>query len=127
MKAAWNVVVAPAPTPVVAAPVATTPTPTPNKTIGVSPEVERVVFSLPAGAVSDPIPTTDGTVIVRVVERDDVTPEELKQAQEAFRAELLNERRARFFSSYMGKARERMNVEINNEVVQRVLSVYRAS
>jgi hypothetical protein len=27
----------------------------------------------------------------------------------------------------MGRARERMNVEINNDVVQRVLSVYRAS
>jgi hypothetical protein len=62
-----------------------------------------------------------------VVERDDVTPEELKQAQEAFRAELLNERRARFFSAYMVKAKERMNVEINTDVVRRVLAVYRAS
>ena len=92
--------------------------------IGVSPEVDRVVFGLPAGSVSDPIQTTDGTVIVRVVERDDVTPEELKQAQEAFRAELLNERRARFFSSYMGKAKERMNVEINSDVLRRVLAAY---
>jgi hypothetical protein len=64
---------------------------------------------------------------VRVVERDDVTPDELKQAQEAFRAELLSERRARFFSAYMGKAKERMTVEINNDVVRRVLAVYRAS
>jgi peptidyl-prolyl cis-trans isomerase D len=92
--------------------------------IGVSPEVDRAVFALPAGSVSDPIQTTDGTVIVRVVERDDVTPEELKQAQEAFRAELLNERRARFFSAYMGKAKERMKVEINNDVLRRVLAAY---
>ena len=48
--------------------------------IGVSPEVDRVAFTLPAGSVSDPIQTTDGTVIVRVVERDDVTPDELRQA-----------------------------------------------
>jgi peptidyl-prolyl cis-trans isomerase D len=95
--------------------------------VGVSPEVDRVAFTLPAGSVSDPIQTTDGTVIVRVVERDDVTPEELKQGQEAFRAELLNERRGRFFAAYMGKARERMTVEINNDVVRRVLAVYRAS
>ncbi len=95
--------------------------------IGVSPEVDRVAFTLPAGSVSDPIQTTDGTVIVRVVDRDAVTPDELRQAQEAFRAELLNERRARFFSSYMGKAKEKMQVEINNEVVRRVLSVYRSS
>ena len=45
--------------------------------IGVSPEVDRAVFGLPAGGVTEPIATNDATVIVRVVERDDVTPEEL--------------------------------------------------
>src|SRR5262245_54568822 len=93
--------------------------------VGVSPEVDRVAFTLPAGSVSDPIQTTDGTVIVRVVERDDVTPDELRQGQEAFRAELLNERRSRFFSAYMGKAREKMKVEIKSDVLRRVLAAYR--
>ena len=93
--------------------------------VGVSPEVDRVAFTLPAGSVSDPIQTTDGTVIVRVVERDDVTPDELRQGQEAFRAELLNERRSRFFAAYMGKAREKMKVEIKTDVVRRVLAAYR--
>jgi peptidyl-prolyl cis-trans isomerase D len=93
--------------------------------IGVSPEVERVAFALPAGSVSDPIQTTEGTAIVRVVERDEVTPDELRQAQETFRAELLNERRSRFFSAYMGKAREKMTVEVKNDVLQRVLAAYR--
>jgi peptidyl-prolyl cis-trans isomerase D len=92
--------------------------------IGVSPEVDRVAFSLPAGSVSDPIQTTDGTVIVRVAEKDDVTPDELRQGQEAFRAELLNERRARFFSAYMSKAREKMKVEIKSDVLRRVLAAY---
>ena len=36
---------------------------------------------LPVGGVSEPITTSDGTVIVRVVERDEVTPEEFTQAQ----------------------------------------------
>jgi peptidyl-prolyl cis-trans isomerase D len=93
--------------------------------IGVSPEVDRVAFTLPVGSVSDPIQTTDGTVIVRVVQHDDVTPDELRQAQEAFRAELLNERRARFFSAYMGKAKEKMKVEIKSDVIRRVLAAYR--
>jgi peptidyl-prolyl cis-trans isomerase D len=93
--------------------------------IGVSSEVDRVAFSLPAGSVSDPIQTTDGTVIVRIVQRDDVTPDELRQAKEAFRAELLNERRARFFAAYMGKAKEKMNVEVKSDVVRRVLAAYR--
>jgi peptidyl-prolyl cis-trans isomerase D len=93
--------------------------------IGVSPEVDRVAFSLSAGTVSDPIQTNDGTVIVRVVDKDEVTPDEMKQAQEAFRAELLNERRARFFSAYMDRAREKMKVQVNTDVVRRVLSSYR--
>ena len=50
--------------------------------IGVSPEVDKVAFSLPAGGVSDPIPTTTGTVIVRVAEREEVTPDAFKQARE---------------------------------------------
>jgi hypothetical protein len=53
-----------------------------------------------------------------------VTPDELRQGQEAFRAELLNERRARFFSAYMGKAREKMKVEIKSDVLRRVLAAY---
>ena len=93
--------------------------------VGVSAEVERLAFTLPAGSVSDPIQTTDSTVIVRIVDRDEVTPDELRQAQEAFRAELLNERRGRFFSAYMGKAKEKMKVEVRNDVLQRVLAAYR--
>ena len=94
--------------------------------IGMSAEVDRVAFTLPAGSVSDPIQTNDSTVIVRVAERDDVTPEELRQGQEAFRAELLNERRARFFSAYMGKAREKMKVDVKSDVLRRVLATYRS-
>jgi peptidyl-prolyl cis-trans isomerase D len=93
--------------------------------VGVSAEVERLAFTLPAGSVSDPIQTTDSTVIVRIVDRDEVTPDELRQAREAFRAELLNERRGRFFSAYMGKAKEKMKVEVRNDVLQRVLAAYR--
>jgi peptidyl-prolyl cis-trans isomerase D len=93
--------------------------------VGVSPEVDRVAYGLPVGGVSDPIQTTDGTVIVRVSERDDVTPDELRQAREAFRAELLSERRGRFFAAYMGKAKERMKIEVNNDVLSRLLAAYR--
>jgi peptidyl-prolyl cis-trans isomerase D len=88
--------------------------------IGVSPEVDRQAFMLAAGAVSDPIQTNDATVIVKVVERDEVTPEEFRIAREAFRAELLNERRGRFFSAYMSKVKERIEIEVNTDVVRRV-------
>jgi peptidyl-prolyl cis-trans isomerase D len=89
--------------------------------IGVSADVDKVAFSLPVGGVSDPIPTSSGTVIVRVAERADVTPEAFKQARETFRTQLLNERRERFFSSYMTKAKEGMKIQVNNDVVRRVI------
>jgi peptidyl-prolyl cis-trans isomerase D len=92
--------------------------------IGVSPDVDKVAFSLPVNAVSDPIKTSDGTVIVRVVEKDPVTPDEFRKAKETFRAEILNERRGRFFNAYMTKAKDKLTIEINSDVVERVVSLY---
>jgi len=89
---------------------------------GVSPEVDKVAFSLPVGGTSGPIATTDGTVIVRVTERSDVKPEDLRKRREAFRAELLDERRGKFFSAYMTKVREGMKITINSDVMQRIVT-----
>ena len=90
--------------------------------VGASAAVDKVAFSLPVGGVSAPIATADGTVIVRVVQRDVITPEQLKLVGEAFRAELLGERKNQFYASYMGKAKERMKVEVKPEVMTRVTS-----
>jgi hypothetical protein len=89
--------------------------------VGVSQEIDRAAFALPVGGVSDPITTSDGTYIVRVTERDDVTPEEFRQARDQFREELLAERKNRFFSAYMTKAKANMRIEINDEVVRRAI------
>jgi parvulin-like peptidyl-prolyl isomerase len=90
--------------------------------VGIQPEIDRVVFALPLLGTSDPVVTTEGTVIARVVERDDVTDDELKNGVAAFRTELLAERRARFFESYMEKAKQRMSIQVRNDVVRRVLN-----
>jgi peptidyl-prolyl cis-trans isomerase D len=90
--------------------------------VGVSTAVDKVAFGLPVGGVSEPITTNDATVIVRVAERDEVTPDELQNGRETFREQLLAERRGRFFSSYMAKAKERMRIEIRNDVVRRMLA-----
>ena len=95
--------------------------------VGVSPEVDKVAFALAKGAVSDPIQTDSGTVIVRVSDRDDVTADEFKIARERFRAELVNERRGRFFASYMTKAKERLKIEIKADVIRRLLDAQQAS
>ena len=89
--------------------------------VGVNPEVDKVAFALPVGGVSDPIVTGNGTVIVRVAERDEVTPEEVSAGKEAFRAQMLAERRGRFFSAYMTKAKQKMKIEIDDDVLRRVV------
>jgi parvulin-like peptidyl-prolyl isomerase len=88
--------------------------------VGINKDVEKVAFSLPQGGVSEPITVNDATVIIRVAERDDVTPDEFKNGREAFREQLLNERRNLFYTSYMTKAKEKMNIQINEDVVAQV-------
>ena len=89
--------------------------------IGASPEVDKVAFALPVGAVSEPIVTGGGTLILKVAERDPVTDEEYNQARDAFRAQLLSERQGRFFSAWMTKAKQRMTIAINDDVLKRTL------
>jgi parvulin-like peptidyl-prolyl isomerase len=89
--------------------------------VGVSRDVEKVAFALPKGGVSDPIQAQNATVIVRVEDRDDVTPDELTLAKERFRIELLNERRGRFFASFMTKAKEQVKIEVKTDVLRRLM------
>jgi len=90
--------------------------------IGVSPEVDKAAFSLPVGGVSEAITTTAGAAVVRVAERDEVTPARLAEARGAFRRELENEQRGQFFAAYMGKAKQKMAITINDEALKRVLA-----
>jgi peptidyl-prolyl cis-trans isomerase D len=80
---------------------------------GVNPAIDAVAFTLPAGGVSEPIRTETGAVIVKVLERKDVTPAEISAGKAQVRDELVNERRSRFYQSYMNKAREKMRINTN--------------
>ncbi len=90
--------------------------------VGVSPAVDAAAFALQPGGVSDPIVTDNGAVIVKVLERTDPTPDELAKGRQAVREELLNERRNRFFSAYMAKAREKMKININSQVLAQLMA-----
>jgi hypothetical protein len=90
--------------------------------VGVSPAIDAVAFTLPTGAVSDPIVTDTGAVIVRVVEKQDVTPAQIAEGRTQLREELLNERRNRFYSAYMTKAREKMRININRETLAQLIA-----
>ncbi len=87
---------------------------------GVSPALEAVAFTLPAGAVSDPVVTDNGAAIVKVLERKDVAADELAKQKDTVRNELLNDRKQKFFAAYMAKARQRMKIEINRETIAQI-------
>jgi peptidyl-prolyl cis-trans isomerase D len=89
--------------------------------IGVSPEIDNVVFPLPVGSVSDPISTPQGTAIVRVAEKEAVTDAQIATGMDQMRDELVNQRRDRFFSGYMVKAKEQLKIAINQETLTRTV------
>jgi peptidyl-prolyl cis-trans isomerase D len=90
--------------------------------LGASPGVSDVAFKLAAGAVSDPIATDNGTAVIKVLEKKEVLPAEWTSSKDRFREELLTERRNRFFSAYMVKAKQKMKIEVNRESLQRAVS-----
>jgi peptidyl-prolyl cis-trans isomerase D len=90
--------------------------------LGIAPEVLDAAFALPAGAVSDPITAEGGTAIVKVLEKQEVTPTEWAANADRFRGEMLNDRRNRFFASYLAKAKERMEIAIDREALQRAVA-----
>lgn len=90
--------------------------------VGVSPAVEAAAFGLAAGSVTGPIATPTGVVVARVVERQDVTPEEIAAGKSALKQTMLDERRNRFFGAYLAKAKEKMQITIDREAVTRLFS-----
>jgi peptidyl-prolyl cis-trans isomerase SurA len=88
---------------------------------GVSPAVDAAAFALPVGGVSDPIQTDNGAVIVKVLERQEPPATELASTRDTLKTELLNEKRNRFFGSYMTKARDRMKVTTNPQLLAQLV------
>src|SRR4051794_10852684 len=90
--------------------------------LGAAPAVEDAAFRLAVGGVSDPIATDTGTAVIKVLEKKEVTPEEWTSSKDRFREELLTDRRNRFFSAYMVKAKQKMKIDVNRESLQRAAS-----
>ncbi len=89
--------------------------------VGSSGAVDTAAFALPAGGVSDPITTDTGAVIVKVLEKKGPTADEIKSGRDTVKTQLLNQQRQRFFAAYMAKARERMTIRQNPQVLAQLL------
>jgi peptidyl-prolyl cis-trans isomerase D len=88
---------------------------------GISAALDHAVFALPVGGVTGPITTTAGTALARVVGREEAKTDAPATAQDTLRQELLAERKSKFYAAYMNKARERLKVTVNPDVVKAVV------
>jgi peptidyl-prolyl cis-trans isomerase D len=91
--------------------------------IGVSDRVDQAAFALNAGQTSQPIATDSAVVVVHVREKQDIVPEGLESQREALRAQLTNQRRMEFFSAYMMKAMEDMDISYNDRTITTLLGM----
>lgn len=89
--------------------------------VGVSDRIDTAAFALQAGQTSEPIATDTAVVVVHVRERQDIVPEGLAAQRETVRGQLTNERRMEFFSAYMTKAMEAMEISYNAETITALL------
>jgi peptidyl-prolyl cis-trans isomerase D len=89
--------------------------------LGMAAEVTETAFGMPLNAVSDPITTDQGTAVIKVVEKQEVTDADFAANKDRFREDLLTDRRNRFFSAYMSKAKEKMQIEVNQDAVKRLV------
>jgi peptidyl-prolyl cis-trans isomerase D len=89
--------------------------------LGMAAEVTEAAFTLAPGTVSQPIATDTGSAVIKVLEKQQVTPQELEANKQKFRDDLLADRRNRFFAAYMTKAKQKMRIEVNREAVQKLV------
>jgi hypothetical protein len=89
--------------------------------LGVSDDIDAAAFALPVNGVSDAITTPSGTAIVRVVERVDVTPQQIAAGRDELREELDSQRQDKFFSAYMQKAKTTLKINIKQDVLAQVV------
>lgn len=90
--------------------------------LGISPTVDAFAFGAQAGQVSDVLTTDLGVAVVKIVGRQDVSDQQLKDGRAALREELINDRRGKFYSSYMEKAKQKMNITIDREALSRLVA-----
>jgi peptidyl-prolyl cis-trans isomerase D len=91
--------------------------------LGISDAIDDAAFALPQLGVSDAIVTPQGTAIVRVAEKVDVTDSEIEAGKDEMREELVNARRDKFFGAYMQKAKTGLKITTREDVLARVTGV----
>lgn len=90
--------------------------------VGENPDIDRLAFSLPREESSDPIEFEGGYVMIKVLDRKEVTREDLEKDKKAEKESLLEEKRNKLFMSYLASLREEYKVEIKYDLFLKISS-----
>ena len=90
--------------------------------IGENTEVDEKAFSLPLNEASDPIEYATGYVLIRVLDRKEVTEADFQENFETERENFLETKKNKFFISCMSKLREEKGVQIRYDLFLKINS-----
>jgi peptidyl-prolyl cis-trans isomerase D len=89
-------------------------------TIGESPEIDRLAFTLPINQVSEPIEYSGGYALLRVLDRKEASREEFEKNKETEINNLLETKKNRFLQAYLDKLRDEKQVRVNYNLFMQV-------
>lgn len=90
--------------------------------VGENSEIDALAFSLPVGKSSDLIAYQGGFALMRVLDRKEVTRDDLEKEKETEKQSLLEAKKNKFFLSYMAKLRENYKVKIMYDLFMKISS-----
>jgi len=82
--------------------------------------VETKAFELPIGELSEPLPSDNGFVIMRVLERSGFDAADFSDEKESFEQQLLNERRSRIWGAFVANLQSRYDVQIDWQAIRSI-------
>ncbi len=91
-------------------------------TIGENTDIDQLAFSLPLNEVSEPVEFANGSVLLRVLSRKEVTRADFAKEQTKEMDTLLADEGNKVLTSYLAKAREEKGVKINYKTFLQVQS-----
>lgn len=90
--------------------------------VGENPEIDRLAFSLPLGEASEPVEFEGVYVLMRVLDRKEVTPEEFEKNKKEETENYLESKRMELFQSVLLNLRENAGVKINYDLFLKINS-----
>jgi len=89
--------------------------------VGVNATVETTAFRMEPGTVSDAIENGNTVSIVHLVEREVASEDDFQENRTAIRDQLISTRQGQFYSAYMTRVKERLQIDINLAALEQAL------